>query len=435
MKNYDVIVIGAGVGGLSAAAELHAAGKKVAVVEADRWGGTCPNRGCDPKKILVAAVEAQERVKQLQGKGFTEIPAIDWPQLQAFKRTFTDPYSANRRQGVKDSGIDVYDGEAAFIDAHQIKVGSARLSAHQLVIATGQQPSLLPIKGQELLKTSTDFLSLDRLPERITFLGAGYIAFELANIANSCGAEVTIIHHNRRALKAFDEELVALLVSQMEGNGIKFIWDANVTEVRQETSLAVMAGTDILTETDLVICATGRKPDFSGLALANAGVKADAHGIMVNEQLQTNIPHIYACGDVLAKKRPKLTPVAVYEGEKLAKIMLGQEQAITYPVIPTIVYGTPKLAKVGDLSGEGVTTTTLDLTGWYTYRRVNEPLAKIKLAKDPQGHLVGATVLSGQADELIDFLTIMIQQGIHHEEVAAMIMGYPTIASDLEFLV
>lgn len=435
MKNYDVVVIGAGVGGLSAAAALHSAGKSVAVVEADLWGGTCPNRGCDPKKVLVAAVEAQERVKQLQGKGFSAVPLIDWPQLQAFKRTFTDPYSADRRAGVKASGIDTYDGQAEFIDAHQIKVGTQRLQGHQIIIATGQRPRLLPIKGQELLKTSTDFLALDQLPQRITFLGAGYIAFELANIANSCGAEVTIIHHNQRPLKAFDEDLVALMVAEMARNGIRFIWDAQVTEVRQNDHLEVRTAEGLLQETDLVICAAGRTPNVEALALEKAGVTTDYHGIPVNDRLQTNVPHIFACGDVVAKDRPKLTPVAIYEGEQLAKIMLGQQQTISYPVIPTIVYGTPKLAKVGRTAGEGLKETTLDLTGWYTYRRVNEPVAKIKLVKDPDGLLVGATLLSGQADELMDFLTILIQQKLPHEKVKEMIMGYPTVASDLEYLV
>lgn len=424
---------------MSVASKVKAAGRSVAVIEADLWGGTCPNRGCDPKKVMISAVEARDRVGQLQGKGFNEIPAIDWPQLEAFKRTFTDPVSEGRKRGLATEGIETVTGTAQFLDEHRLQVGERELFGETIVIATGQRPRLPEIPGQEFLATSTDFLSLPELPAEITFLGAGYIAFELATIAASCGGKVTLIQHNHRALKEFNQTLVPELIKQMEARGIEFIWNQTIDTVLDLGGKYQLVGPDFERITDLVVCATGRMPNVAELALEKAGVSYSQKGIAVNQYLQTNVPHIFACGDVVAKNHPKLTPVSVFEGEYLADAILGRWVSINYPMIPTIVYGSPKLAKVGltDIAADHpeYTIKELNLTSWYTYHRVNEPIAKARLVFDKGGRIVGATTLSGQADELINLLGICIQQRLDHKAIKGMIMGYPTVASDLEYLV
>lgn len=212
MKKYDEIVIGSGVAGLSAAYGLKEAGKQVLVIEENLWGGTCPNRGCDPKKILLNGLETKKRVEQLLGKGFSKVPLVDWQALQAFKRTFTDPVSKNRQAELASADIDYLSGKAHFINEHTIVVGEETITATHFVLATGQRPAILPIEGNQYLQTSTDFLSLTELPEEIIFIGAGYVAFELAMIAHAAGSKVTIVHHNQRPLKAFEEKLVKQLV-------------------------------------------------------------------------------------------------------------------------------------------------------------------------------------------------------------------------------
>ncbi|MCC3237422.1 FAD-dependent oxidoreductase, partial [Pediococcus acidilactici] len=184
MEKFDVVIIGAGPAGLGLAYDLKQAGQAVAVVEENRWGGTCPNRGCDPKKVLMAAVEAKLRSHHLVGKGLENEPEIDWPSLMRFKETFTEPVSSSSRQGLVDAGITVLDGHAEFVDQHTLKVGEQRVESSQFVIATGQRPGRLSkIENEALMQTSTDFLAMPELPKRIALVGGGYIAFELAAIA------------------------------------------------------------------------------------------------------------------------------------------------------------------------------------------------------------------------------------------------------------
>ncbi|MDZ7835379.1 MAG: FAD-dependent oxidoreductase [Alkalibacterium sp.] len=184
------MVIGSGVAGKSAAMKLASAGKKVAIIEADLWGGTCPNRGCDPKKVLVSAVEAQNKARQMIGRGIHRAPAINWPEPIAFKNTFTDPVPKQSRESLESSGVETYSGAAEFVDRRTLKVGEARLEADKIIIATGAHPNLLPVKGQEHFLTSDNFLSRRKCPKQSRFIGAGYIAFEFAAVAAAAGAEV-----------------------------------------------------------------------------------------------------------------------------------------------------------------------------------------------------------------------------------------------------
>ncbi|GMC02155.1 glutathione reductase (NADPH) [Enterococcus sp. DIV0182] len=438
IKEYDTIVIGSGVAGLSAAYELKAKQQQVLVIEENLWGGTCPNRGCDPKKILIGGVEARNRIKQLLGKGFSEVPPLNWQELQSFKRTFTDPVSANRQKELSQAGIDHLTGTASFLDEETVEVLGKTFRGKHFVLATGQRPTILPIEGKEFLQTSTDFLALAELPKQLIFIGGGYVSFELATIARAAGSEVTIVHHNQRPLKEFDEELVQEAIVQMKKAGIQFAFDVNAQKItRQNEKLQLIAGKEIF-EADAIFCATGRQPNVESLHLERANVDFTKKGIIVNECLQTTNPQIFACGDVIEKQLPKLTPVATFEGQYVAqKVTQQQQKIINYPVIPTIVYGSPKIATVGTTKIEEdrqVETVTQEMTSWFTYHRVNEPLAKVKLCFNKENFLIGASVLSEQADELIDFLTIAINQGLTKEIVDQWIFGYPTLASDLPYL-
>ncbi len=438
MKKYDAVVIGSGVAGLSAAYGLKAAGKQVLVIEENLWGGTCPNRGCDPKKILLNGVEARRRIEQLVGKGFSEVPSVDWHELQTFKRSFTDPVSKNRQEELNAAKIDHLSGTARFVDEKTIKVGEETITATYFVLATGQRPAILPVEGKEYLQTSTDFLALDELPKEIIFIGAGYITFELAMIAHAAGSKVTIVHHNQRPLKEFEEEMVKILVEQMQKAGIIFVFDFESERVIQEEHSYRLISKEKELRADAIFAATGRRPNIEHLKLDQAGVQTTKQGVIVNEYLQTSQPTIFACGDIVARKEPKLTPVATFEGTYVADFLSGkQETAIHYPVIPTIVYSSPKLAQVGvtkKQASETVQRAEVTMTDWFTYHRVNEPVAKAQLTYDEQDHLIGATVISEQADDLINDLTLLINQKVTKAELDQWILGYPTLASDLSYL-
>lgn len=438
-KMYDAVVIGSGVGGTAIANGLAAAGKKVAIIENDLWGGTCPNRGCDPKKVLLAAVEAKDHVTQLIDKGFTETPAVNWPDLMAFKETFTDPVPQSSQESLQSAGVETITGSAQFIDEETLQVNEETVTAEYFVVAAGAKPSILPIEGSEHFLTSDDFLSLPEMPAMITFVGGGYIAFELAAIANAAGAEVHLIQHNDHPLKAFEEEFVNEIVQQLEAKGVHFHFNIETEKIEKiEDGFLLTDGEGFELTSDQIFCATGREPNIEELELEKAGVEVEKQGITVNEYLQTANDHIFACGDVLAKEQSKLTPVSTFEGDYLVSYLTGEtKEKITYPTIPTVVFASPKLAQTGITPTEAAEqedyeVSEIDATSWFSYRRVNEPVSKIKIVTERDtGLLVGATCINQRADDLINFFSLLIDQKTPSAEVAQMILAYPTIASDL----
>ena len=441
MEKYDVIVIGSGPAGNAAAYGFKDQGKNVAVIESDLWGGTCPNRGCDPKKMLMSGVEAQKRIETMIGNGFEQTPRIIWEDLMTFKRSYTDSVPQKTKEGLDSVGIDRYQGQASFIDANQIIVNDEVLTANQFLIATGQRPAVLPTEGQDLLQSSTDFLSLEHLPKKITFIGAGYIAFELAVIASAAGSEVHIIHHNDRPLKEFDQDLVADLVEHMKEDGIQFHFNVDTKAVELMHPQYRITGENFELITDMVFGATGRIPNVEGLNLEKAGVAYDKRGIKVDDHLRTTQHNIFACGDIVAKGQPKLTPVAGFEAGYVVKAMAGKEEAIEYPLIPTIVFGDQRLARLGVSEKELSThpekyhSQTMDLSSWYTYHRINDKGAKIKFVYDEEDKIAAVSCLSQLADEVINYLLIALTKKMTHEEIEKFIFAYPSPASDLSYFI
>ena len=329
---------------------------------------------------------------------------------------------------MKNAGIETIYGSAAFNDQGKLEVEGKTYQAKTYIIATGSRPRLLDIDGKEFLKTSNDFLALEEFPAQISFLGSGLISLELAQI-------VTIISRKKARVAHFDEEMGQEFINYLKAQGIKFIEDISVDKVEKVADGFLLTdGTDFEHKTDLVIAGVGRQPNSDKLNLEKVGVETDAKGIKVNEYLQTSNSKIYAMGDVLSKNQPHLTPVSSFEGAYLGENLVKDEpQKIAYPAIPTIIFGTAKLAEVGHLAGEGIHTKTLDLSSWYTYKRINDPLAKLKVALNEKREIVGASTVSSVADEVINLINILIQQKMTLADVEKMIFTYPTVASDLEY--
>lgn len=442
VEKYDVVILGGGVAGGSLAHSLRRQNKSVAVVENNLFGGTCPNRGCDPKKILLAGLEVTQTVADMQGNGISGHVSVNWPDLMRHKRQYTDPISNATQHALVVDGVDTFHEQAQFNDAGQLQAGNHVLEADKYVIATGQRPNRLPITGSEYFKTSTDFLNLNDMPKDVTFIGGGYIGFELAGIAHAAGAKVHLIHHNDHSLKQFDPQLVKDVMNHLEDEGVDIQLNTSVTQVAKVGEQYVVSGEDgFKLPTDAVFCTAGRIPNVDTIGLDKVGVEYDRHGVKVNDFLQTTNDKIFAMGDVVSTKRPKLTPVASYEASYLAEYFAGNEAKIAFKSIPTLVFGQPTLAQVGlpasiATNDDHYLLISNDMTGWYSYHRLNEPLAKAKVVVDRENEtVVGATVLSNHADYLINIFTLMIDQRMKIDDFNKEILAYPSFASDVTYLV
>ncbi|EAH4446038.1 TPA: NAD(P)/FAD-dependent oxidoreductase [Listeria innocua] len=440
---YDVVIIGSGASGTTVAFEAQAAGLKVAIVEERSWGGTCVLRGCDPKKVLVGAAEARNLSTRLRGKGIKEAATISWTDLMAFKETFVEDVPESRLESFQEAGIETFFGPASFQNENTLQVGNDILSAKKIVIATGATPNTLKVEGQEHIQTSDDFLSLEKLPDSVVFIGGGYISFEFASIALAAGRDVHIIHHNSEPLKKFDPDFVAALVATLKEEGIHFHFDTDITKINKNgEKLHIEGKNGFSLETDLIIGATGRTPNIAHLALDKANIDYTKKGITVNEKLQTpNHPHIYACGDVAATKGAPLTPVVSMEAALVAKNILGGNEKIDYPAIPSVVFTSPKLASIG-ISMEEATANpekyqikNHDTTNWYTYRRTNEKIALAKIIEDREtGQIKGAHFLSEEADYMVNYIAILMKANLTLADLQSVIFAYPSPASDLTAL-
>src|SRR6266481_2804959 len=232
-KNFDLVVIGTGTAGASAAFGCRSAGWKVAIVDSRPFGGTCALRGCDPKKVLVDATEVIERSRGMAGKGVSNGLKMEWPALMRFKRTFTQPVPADREQQFSQAGIAVFHGRARFIDKTTIQVGDDILIGRFVLIATGAWPARLHMPGEEHLTTSDKFLELDVLPPRILFVGGGYISLEFAHVAARSGAQIQILHRGERPLERFDPDMVDRLVHATRELGIALHLKTAVQKIEQ----------------------------------------------------------------------------------------------------------------------------------------------------------------------------------------------------------
>jgi glutathione reductase (NADPH) len=451
--SFDLIIIGTGMAGNGAAHRCRPAGWRVAVVDDEPYGGTCPLRGCDPKKVLVGGADLVDWHWRMTGWGLAGEAHIDWPALMRFKRTFTDPVPASREAAFQQAGIATVHGVARFTGVDRLAVsereGDRELEATHFLIASGAEPRRLDIPGEEHLRTNTEFLELDALPRRVALVGAGYIAFEFGHLARRAGAEVIMLGREG-ALAQFDQDLVQRLVAHTRALGVDVRLNAPVTAVEaHDGGYRVHFGApkgDAAIETDLVVHAAGRVPKTRELDLPTANVKTDARGaVEVNEYLQSvSNPRVYAAGDAaLPPGSLPLSPVAVHEGLIVASNLLhGNRKTPDYRGTPSVVFTVPPLARAGLTEAEArtqhlaVRVKSEETGSWYSNRRVRETTGMFKtLVEAETGRVVGAHLLGPQADEVINLFALAIRHGLTAAALTHMVYAYPTSASDVAYMV
>jgi glutathione reductase (NADPH) len=449
----DLIVLGTGSAAQSVAYPCREAGWSVAVVDYRPYGGTCQLRGCDPKKVLVDVADAIASSRRLDGKGIVASDLrIAWPDLLRFKRTFTDPRPAQNEASFAEAGIQTYHGAAHFTGPTSVRIEGTdndELTARYVVIATGAEPRQLGIPGEELLTTSEQFLNLEALPQRIVFVGGGYISFEFASLAAHAGAEVCIVHRRARPLQRFDPDLVGQLVEVMREVGVDLRLETAAEGIeRRDGSLAVQARSGTYTSeirADLVVHGAGRVPEIGDLMLDQAGVDFDRRrGIRVNAYLQSvSNPSVYAAGDAADSSTLHLTPIADLEGSVVAQNLLhGNTQTPNYAGIPTVVYTVPPLARVGLLESEAreqglrFQARYEDTSAWYSSRRVGLTHTGSKaILEDGTGLILGAHLLGHNADEVINLFGLAMRAGLPASALKETPFAYPTSSSDVSYMV
>jgi glutathione reductase (NADPH) len=448
-KRFDLIVIGTGAAASTVAYKCRSAGWDVAIIDSRPFGGTCALRGCDPKKVLVGAADLIDWNNRMARKGVSSKGTqMDWSALMRFKRTFTEPVPENRENGFAKAGIITFHGRARFVEPTTIRVGDETLTGRHVLIATGAQPAKLGIPGEEHLTTSDQFLELEKLPERIMFVGGGYISFEFAHVAARASAQVQILHSGARPLKGFDPDLVDRLVQATRDLGVEVRLKTVVEAIEKESDHfnvhASAEGTEQPFKANMVVHGAGRVPEIDDLDLERAGVRSDTRGVLVNEYLQSlSNPAVYAAGDAAASGGLPLTPVASLEGHVVASNLLkGNHRQPDYAGVPTVVFTVPPLASVG-LQEETARERGLNFrvnhqetSGWYSSRRVGMRYSGFKvLIEEESDRILGAHLLGLHAEEVINLFALAIRSGLRAADLKRMPYAYPSSSSDVSYMV
>jgi glutathione reductase (NADPH) len=449
--HHDVIVIGTGNAGQSAAAVACAAGLRVAIVEGREVGGTCALRGCVPKKVLVAAGEVMDVIRRAGVHAIhVGVPVLDWAQLIARERTFVAGVPAAIKADLLAKGIAVIEGQARFVGRDVIQVsGQAQpLQGDRFVVACGSLPRKLPFPGGDSLLTSDDLLELAELPASVAFVGAGVIAFELAHVMARAGAHVTLLEMAPRALPGLDADAVARLVDATVARGIAVQVNVKVQSVEgaadgPRTVHFLQGERAQALQVAAVAHGAGRVPAFDGLDLQAAGVTFEQGRPELDEAHRSRgNPTIWFAGDAVPRT-PQLSSVATYEGHLVGRnIVRDEARAPDYAAIPSVVFTVPALASVGLTEaqarerGLSFEAKVNDMRTWRSARTNAEEIAWAKVLVDHAAdRILGAHIVGHGAAETINAFALAIRHGISATELRDGVFAYPTFHSDLKFLI
>ena len=442
MADFDVLVIGAGSGGVRAARMAASYGKRVGIVERQFLGGTCVNVGCIPKKLFYYAAHYAEDFHDAAGFGWTVSPPVfNWQTLVNNKNTEIARLNQVYKSLLCNSGAVLLEGAGHITSAHTVQVNGVNYSAERILIAVGGKPWLPAIPGIELAISSNEFFSLAVLPSSAVVVGGGYIAVELAGILNTLGVTTTIVHRGDGLLRNFDEDIRTFLTTEMVKKGITLQLNKNVSRMeRIEQGIQVTLDSGESITADQVLYATGRKPALDGLGLENTVVQLKPSGhIAVNSNFQTNEPSIYAIGDVVGFK--ELTPVATAEAMYLVDHWYGSgtKLPLEYSLIPSAVFSQPAIGTVGLTQKEAQEKCGSDDLHIFSseFRALRHTLSgntertlmKLVVQKSTD-RVLGIHMAGADAGEIIQGFAVAMQMGVTKVQLDATIGIHPTAAEE-----
>jgi glutathione reductase (NADPH) len=441
--DYDLFTIGGGSGGVRASRVSAAYGAKVAIAEADRFGGTCVNVGCIPKKLFSYAAHFREDFEVARSFGWTlggdaGSPKFDWPTLLANKDREIARLNAVYERVLSAAGVEIHRGFASVLSPHSVAVNGKTYTARHILIATGSWPVVPPIAGRELAITSNEAFHLERLPRRMLVVGGGYIALEFASILHGLGVDTTLSYRGKRLLRGFDGEIGTRIAEEMTHKGVKIHFGGEPASIiRHPDCLEVCYSDGPHQKTDMVLFATGRKPNTAKLGLEKVGVVLAADGaVPVNRFSTSTCESIHAIGDVT--NRINLTPVATAEAMWLARTLFGGEPtAIDHENVPTAVFCDPNIATVG--LSEELARSRYGAIELYkaSFRPLKLTLGEKKerafmklVVEQKTQRVLGAHMIGPDAGEVIQGVAIAVKMGATKAQLDATIGIHPTVAEE-----
>ena len=444
-QTYDLLVIGAGAAGSSAASDARKNGRRVALVERNILGGTCLNYGCDPTKRLLHTARLLYQARQAAGYGL-RIPQAqaDWAQVLARVQQVIQQLRGGTNEEASAQlarqGIDVLQGEASFVTPHELEVAGQSIVAERIIIATGCETVVPPIEGlrEAGYITNAQAVSLPNLPRRLAIIGGGAIGIEFSQMFSRFGVEVTVLERGSQLLDKEDRELADPLCELLSKEGIRLQTGAELRRVRKDGDCKRLtvrhhAGDEEELVVDDILLAMGRRPMLESLHLEAAGVKTGKKGVEVDATLRTTVPHIWAAGDVTGGYQ--FTHVAAEQGKLAARNAFAHEaQPFDNRAIPWATFTDPALAHVGkteeQLREEGMAYHVGRASFSQNERAIieGETAGLVKLLVDAQGKILGGHILAAHGDDLLAPIILAMHANIPVTGLAATIQSYPTLS-------
>ena len=442
MSNYDLVILGAGSGGYAAALRGSQLGLKVALIERDLLGGTCLHRGCIPTKALLHAGEIADGVRESASFGVqATLQGVDMPQVNTYKDSVVNRLHKGLQGLVKHRGVDYITGDGKFVGPNSVKVGDQTFSGKHVLLATGSFPKTIPgleIDGKYVI-TSEEALKLDKVPNKVVILGGGVIGVEFASVWRSFGAEVTVIEGLPRLVPAEDEASSKALDRAFRRRGITSSVGVKFAGVEKTASGIVAKLEDGTTfEADLMLVAVGRGSATRNQGFEAAGLEFDGELIKVNDSLQTNLPNVYAVGDIV--RGPQLAHKGFQEGIFVAEHIAGlNPRTIDITAIPRVTYSDPEIASIGltesqakeKFGAENIRTIQYDLAG-NGKSQILKTAGFVKLiAKKDGGPFVGIHMVGARVGELLAEAQLMYSWEAAPEDVAPYLHAHPTMSESM----
>lgn len=439
--DFDLIVIGAGSGGVRLARMSAQRGARVAVIESRYLGGTCVNVGCVPKKLFVYGAHVHDELEDAAGYGWnvpTSDVTFDWPTLVANKNAEIERLNGIYGRMLQNAGVTIIEGTASFSDANTVVVGDTSYTAKHVTVATGSWPVVPDIPGKECVVTSNEMFYLPQLPKSAVIWGGGYIAVEFAGILAGLGVETTLLYRGELFLRGFDTDIRNFTEQEMRKKGINLQFGVNIDSVEPEgNQYRVHLNNGESLETGLVMAATGRKALVEGLGLTELGVELSESGhVVVDDHFQTAVPSITALGDVIGT--PQLTPVALAQGMVLSRRLFGDGQGdMDYSAIPTAVFCQPNIGTVGwtedeaRAAGHSLRIYRSEFRPMkYTLSGRDERSLMKLVVDDTTDKVLGAHMVGPDAGEITQGLAVAIKAGATKAQFDSTLGIHPTSAEE-----